>query len=166
MRTSHSHPIQIGSVNPGHGLGRIGITFCPGKKDPYALTNGWDRDLATDLDTIMRWGAAAVVTLLEHHEMNHLKVAHLGAETEARHMTWLHLPIVDVSVPDGQFEKEWIHVGEALRALLRRGFDVLIHCRGGLGRAGIIVARLLVEFGTLPENAILAVRDVDEAVLY
>lgn len=53
-----------------------------------------------------------------------------------------------------------VHVGEALRALVRRGFDVLIHCRGGLGRAGIIVARLLVEFGTPPEKAILAVRDV------
>lgn len=92
--------------------------------------------------------------------MNHLKVAHLGAETEARDMAWLHLPIADVSVPDGQFQKEWIDVGEALRALLRRGFDVLIHCRGGLGRAGTNVARLLVEFGTPPEKAILAVRDV------
>ena len=27
------------------------------------------------------------------------------------------------------------------------------HCRGGLGRAGTIAARLLVEFGVAPEEA-------------
>src|SRR6266516_3803783 len=47
---------------------------------------------------------------------------------------------------------------EGLRARLRSGFDVLVHCRGGLGRGGLIAARLLVELGSKPENAIGQVR--------
>jgi ADP-ribosyl-[dinitrogen reductase] hydrolase len=122
------------------------------------MSGAWDRDLAIDLDAITRWGAVAVVTLLEQREMMHLRVTRLGVETESRHMTWFHLPIADGSIPDDRFEQEWVRSGEAVRALLRRGASVLIHCRGGLGRAGTIAARLLVELGVPPNQAITAVR--------
>ena len=36
---------------------------------------------------------------------------------------------------------------------------MLIHCRGGLGRAGTIAARLLVELGMRPDEAVRRVRD-------
>ena len=42
--------------------------------------------------------------------------------------------------------------------MLRNGEDVLVHCKGGLGRAGMMAARLLVELGMEPEAAIQAVR--------
>jgi hypothetical protein len=73
-------------------------------------------------------------------------------------MLWFHLPIVDVSVPSEEFEQEWILAGEQLRSLLRDGQNVLVHCRGGLGRAGMIAARLLVELGKDPKHAIASVR--------
>jgi ADP-ribosyl-[dinitrogen reductase] hydrolase len=75
-------------------------------------------------------------------------------------MLWFHLPIVDISIPDERFEKQWDVVGEALRSILRRRLDVLVHCRGGLGRAGTIAARLLVELGMEPIKAIASVRAV------
>ena len=75
-------------------------------------------------------------------------------------MLWFHLPIVDVSIPDGRFEEEWDVAGEGLRSILRSGSDVLVHCRGGLGRAGTIAARLLVELGMEPATAIANVRRV------
>ena len=75
-------------------------------------------------------------------------------------MLWFHLPIVDVSIPDKQFEQEWKIAGEELRSMLRRRLDVLVHCRGGLGRAGTIAARLLVELGMEPTKAIASVRAV------
>jgi protein-tyrosine phosphatase len=124
------------------------------------MTGAWDRDLAIDLNAIRDWGAAAVVTLLEPHEMKLLKVERLGAEVQSRHMKWFHLPIVDVSIPDARFEKEWRSAGERLRSLLRSGRDVLVHCRGGLGRAGTIGARLLVELGMDARTAIARVRGV------
>ena len=41
---------------------------------------------------------------------------------------------------------------------LRDGGRVLLHCRAGLGRTGMIAARLLVELGTPPDAAIVSVR--------
>jgi ADP-ribosyl-[dinitrogen reductase] hydrolase len=157
-RTSLTHPLQIAVVRFGENFGRIGITFCPGKNDPYAMSGHWDRDLDRDLDVIRNWGAAAVVTLLEPKELTLLRVEHLGDEVIRRTMRWFHLPIVDVSVPDQKFEQAWATAGDELRAMLGCQLDVLIHCRGGLGRAGTIAARLLVELGMEPETAIARVR--------
>jgi ADP-ribosyl-[dinitrogen reductase] hydrolase len=160
MRTSVSHPLQIAVVTAGSEVGRIGITFCPGKYDPHAMTGGWHRDLNRDLDAIRDWGAAAVVTLLEPEELTLLKAERLGEEVLRRNMSWFHLPIADVSTPDERFEQKWDVAGEELRSILRSGSDVLVHCRGGLGRAGTIAARLLVELGMEPATAIASVRAV------
>ena len=40
------------------------------------------------------------------------------------------------------------------------GSDALARCRGGIGRAGTIAARLLVELGVEPATAIAIVRAV------
>ena len=158
--TSLTHPLQIAAISAGPTLGRVGITFCPGKYDQQAMSGYWDRDLALDLDTIRDWGAAAVVTLIEQKELTLLRVELLGDEVLRRNMLWFHLPIVDVSTPSQEFEQQWNASGNALRALLRNGRDVLVHCRGGLGRAGTIGARLLVELGMKPATAIKQVRAV------
>jgi ADP-ribosyl-[dinitrogen reductase] hydrolase len=158
IRTSTSHPLQIAVVQAHPGHGRIGITFCPGKKQPNALTGRWDRDLCTDIEAIRSWGAAAVVTLIEDHEIASLNVQQLGNEVCRNHMDWHHLPIVDVSVPCSRFEQEWVSIGASLRARLRDRFDVLVHCKGGLGRAGTVAARLLIELGMEPGRAVETVR--------
>jgi ADP-ribosyl-[dinitrogen reductase] hydrolase len=87
-------------------------------------------------------------------------VENLGEETLRRNMLWFHLPIVDVSIPDERFEQAWDVAGEELRSILRGGSSVLVHCRGGVGRAGTIAARLLVELGMEPARAIASVRAV------
>jgi ADP-ribosyl-[dinitrogen reductase] hydrolase len=159
MRTSLSHPLQIAAVVSGiSGHGRVGVTFCPGKFDPHANTGAWDRDLAIDLDAVRDWGAVAVVTLLEPHEFTLLRVERLGEEVSRREMQWFHLSIVDQRIPDEDFEQKWDVAGEKLRLILRGGSDVVVHCRGGLGRAGTIAARLLIELGVDPEAAIERVR--------
>jgi ADP-ribosyl-[dinitrogen reductase] hydrolase len=52
MRTSQSHPLQIATVQPCKDTGRIGITFCPGKVQPGAMSGSWNRNLGLDLDAI------------------------------------------------------------------------------------------------------------------
>jgi len=158
IKTSTSHPIRIDHIDAGPALGRIGMTFCPGKKDLLSLSGPWDRDLATDLDAIRDWGAAAVVTLIERHEFDLLQVNELGEGVVARQMKWFHLPIRDVSIPDNTFETEWISAGEALQNLLHNGEDIVVHCRGGFGRAGTIAAKLMIELGHGSDKAIKAVR--------
>lgn len=160
MRNSLTHPLQIAEVCPGPGMGLIGVTFCPGKKQPAAVTGAWDRGLAVDLDAIAAWNAAAVVTLIEDHELHRLGVGAMGEMVAARRMAWHHLPIRDVSTPGPHFEARWEQMGEQLRDLLRAGCNVLIHCKGGLGRAGTIAARLLVELGWSADSAIAEVRRV------
>jgi ADP-ribosyl-[dinitrogen reductase] hydrolase len=124
------------------------------------MSGYWDRDLSLDLDAIRDWGAAAVVTLVESQELALLRVERLGQEVLRRRMLWFHLPIVDVSTPDEGFERRWEVAGDELGTLLRGGRDVLVHCRGGLGRAGTISARLLIELGMEPATAIREVRVV------
>ncbi len=157
-RTSQTHPLQIAAVRASPSHGRIGITFCPGKHDSVASTGSWKRDLSTDLDAIVAWGASLVLTLVEPSELTALKVPHLGTEVGQRGMEWLHLPIADYSVPNGDFENRWKLHGREIRALLRDGGNMVAHCKGGLGRAGMIAARLLVELGVDSEKAIEDVR--------
>ena len=157
-RTSENSPLRIAAVTPGDGQGRIGITLCPGKTDPAAMSGPVARNLPTDLDAIRDWGATAVVSLITHEEIKYLGVSNLGKEVQDRHMEWWHAPIPDGEPPDPTFEREWAVAGEAIRDRLRLGFDVLVHCKGGLGRAGTIAARLLVELGADPGDAIRSVR--------
>ncbi|WP_086617844.1 hypothetical protein [Erythrobacter tepidarius] len=105
MRTSRTHPLQIAAIQPQQGFGKIGITFCPGKKQPGAMTGGRDRDLGIDLDAVQAFGAAAVLTLIEEHEMRALGVEGLGTQVAARHMDWLHLPIRDVPRHEPKYER-------------------------------------------------------------
>lgn len=155
-----TNEIRIAELPIGHLGGMIGITFAPGKKQVSAFSGSHDRDLATDLDVIATWNAAAVVTLVEAFELEALQIRNLGQEVRRRFMEWHHLPIQDVSIPDAAFEALWPESSARLHRLIESGGRVLIHCKGGLGRAGMISARLLVELGANPSDAISAVRAV------
>ncbi len=158
-RTSAPSPLRIASVTPGECHGRIGITLCPGKTDPDGMSRHHARNLEADLDAIAHWGATAVVSLITDEEFDGLSVRDLPEAVRDRHMEWLHAPIPDGCPPGRDFEDEWTSAGEPMRDRLRLGFDVLVHCRGGLGRAGTVAARLLVELGASPDEAISRVRD-------
>ena len=159
VRTSENNPIRIAELTPGRDHGRIGITLCPGKKHPTAMFGATERHLDADLDAVQRWGASAVLSLITSEELDELKVPDLPQAVRDRHMEWWHAPIPDGQPPGLEFENAWAVAGEAVRDRLRSGFDVLVHCKGGLGRAGTIAARLLVELGARPRDAIRRVRE-------
>jgi ADP-ribosyl-[dinitrogen reductase] hydrolase len=165
MRTSHTHPLRIADIATGSDRGKIGITFAPGKKQLAGMSGPWDRDLATDLDSIAAWNAAAVVTLLENHELDELKIAGLGQEVRRRHMEWHHWPIKDGGVPSSTFQSMWGANSARARSLLQTGANVLVHCKGGQGRAGMVAARLLAEVGIPPEESIRTVRAAREGAI-
>lgn len=155
-RTSITDPLQIGAA-AAPGGGRIGMTICPGKKQPDAVSGSWNRDLDIDLDAIRAWGAEALVSLIEPKEYQSLGVEALPERAKAR-MAHFSLPIPDYGLPGPEWETQWEQAGPLLRSILRRGGSVCVHCKGGLGRSGTIAARLLVELGVSPVEAVRRVR--------
>ncbi|MCI1711440.1 MAG: ADP-ribosylglycohydrolase family protein [Chiayiivirga sp.] len=159
VRTSLSHPLQIGTLTLRSG-GRLGVTFCPGKKQLGAMTGQWDRDVDLDLAAIRAWGAQHLVTLIQDHEFRELGVEALPERAFAHELQWHHAPILDGSIPDEAFEAQWSVLRPLLMKTLLGGGAVVVHCKGGLGRAGTIAARLLLELRECPttEEAIQRVR--------
>lgn len=160
VRTSRTHPLRIDTLQPPGLPGRIGLTFLPGKKGDALYGAPWDRDLGEDLRAILDWGAEAVVSLLEPHEFDLLGVPDFPKVMSAQGFRWALLEIRDSDVPDSRFESAWPVVQPELVAILRRGGSIVVHCRGGLGRTGLVVSRLLVELGLEAEKAISLVREV------
>lgn len=158
-KTSQTHPLQIQAVTPPGTSGSIGMTLCPGRKGSSIAGGRWDRDLETDLGAIRAWGAELGISLVEPHEFAGLDVPDFGRAVTASGIPWAYAPIPDGGVPDAAFAKAWIDIGARARNILRRGGRVVIHCRAGLGRTGMIAASLLVDFGMEPEMAIAAVRE-------
>lgn len=158
VRTSETDPLRIATVEAGSQGGLVGITFCPGKCGSSSFSRPWQRDLGADLDRVAAWSPRAVVTLIEDREFTLLKVPDLGERIRARGIEWFHLPIVDAGVPDERFETGWRDAGPMLSRWVGEGERVLVHCRGGLGRAGMVAARLLIELGSSAPEAVRRVR--------
>lgn len=165
VRTSDSHPLRINRLDVPGLPGSFGLTFCPGKKSDSIYGGNWDRDLEKDLAAIRHWGASAVLTLLEDHEFALLGVPDFPAAMQAQPFEWHYLQIRDSDVPDERFESAWPTVRGKLAAVLKSGGSVVVHCRGGLGRTGLVVARFLVEDGMEAEAAIALVRSVRPGAL-
>lgn len=151
IRTSQSHPLSIGTIELESG-GKIGITFCPGKKQLFAMSGRWDRDLDTDLQAIRDWGATHLVTLIAPWEFEELSVTDLPTRAAAHDLVWHHAPILDGHVPgvvpegfdaSSWFDAIWPSLSELLSRALAQGEGVVVHCKGGLGRAGTTGALLL-----------------------
>lgn len=158
IRTSASHPLRINEIQIGNRGGLLGITFCPGKQGYASAGFRWERSLEADLDVIARWQPVAMLTLIEDHEFAMLGVPHLGREVRQRGIVWHHMPITDVQPPDARFEAAWSADGAAVVDVVRSGGRVLVHCRGGLGRAGTVAARILIELGHAGADAVTMVR--------
>lgn len=157
-RTSTSHPLIINEVRVPGTLSAIGITFCPGKKDKYSRSGIWDRDLDNDIQAIRAWGATHLVSIMEDHEFEQLDVRKLPYKAMESGLTWFHLPIRDVSIPDYRFHERWSGMGLRLMNALVDGERVVVHCRGGLGRSGVVAALLLIEAGMDSRDAVDLVR--------
>jgi hypothetical protein len=130
-------------------------------RSPHSRTVPTDEQahhyLVRDLAIIEAWGAEILVSLIEPHEYALAGVERLP-ELVPMGIRHIQLPIADFSVPDAQWEKLWLGASPNIHSVLMRGGKVCIHCMGGYGRTGMVAARLLVEFGVQPEEAIARVR--------
>lgn len=162
VRTSLSHPLRIATLPIGAKGGAVGVTFAPGKRQASAMTGVWERDIDHDLMVIRQWGASDLVTLLEPHEFIELGIADLPQRAAMHGLRWHGLPITDGAAPDSRFLTPWRALFPALLRNIDGGQRVIVHCKGGLGRAGTVACLLLLSSGASPDakSAIAQVRSV------
>ena len=144
----HVAPLIISTIELG--AAKLGICALPGSS----------RSLESDLETIADWQASVVVSLTEQAEMDAVGSGDIGQRTSDIGLTWHHLPIPDFGHLEEKDAGRWSTLAKVLHADLDQGKKVLVHCRGGMGRSGMIVMRLLVERGMLAEDAVSRIRSI------
>jgi protein-tyrosine phosphatase len=140
-------PYAIATLSLPRG-GRLGVSRLPGAGG----------DLAADAATISAWRADLVVSMTETAEMEHLGAGDLPVSLRSSGIAWAHLPIRDFGAPDGASRSAWPGLSHRIHAVLDRGGSVLLHCRGGLGRSGMLALRLMVERGEDGRSAVERLR--------
>ena len=122
--------------------GRIGLTIAPGKKGA-GLEGEWDRDMDEDLARLREaYGASMLVSLCEPQELAFLRIADLWHRAREVGLQVEAYPFPDGGVPPS---RAWLFpLIDALLWAASEGRTVVIHCRGGLGRSGLVAACALV----------------------
>ncbi|MEI4196623.1 phosphatase domain-containing putative toxin [Roseovarius sp. E0-M6] len=113
-----------------------------------------------DMDHIRDWRPSIVMTLTTDAEMARLGQPALGQSFIAMGARWIHLPIEDYAAPVGDTLTAWPDACRAALSALRGGGRVLVHCKGGCGRSGMIVLRLMVAAGEAPLVALERLRGI------
>ncbi|GHF31671.1 protein-tyrosine phosphatase [Deinococcus metalli] len=151
-------PIRVDWIPTGLWPGRLGLTFAPGKKGVSVYQPGVThaRDVHEDMRTLAQGGAQVISPLIEDFEFDLLGMDGYHAAADAHGLTVVPCPIPDGSVP--RDVAAFTGYLDDLMTVLLDGHSVVVHCRGGLGRAGLTAACLLVQAGLTPEDAIALVR--------
>jgi protein-tyrosine phosphatase len=161
--TSETNPIQVDFLpNDEVGSpGRLGMTFAPGM---WAGSVGgrWERDLAADMRALEKeHGTDALISLMEDHEYRGYRIPELLERDRFGNIEILRFAIEDMGVPrEAESESFEAFVQDVVQRL-EQDQNVVVHCRGGLGRTGTLAACVLVALGHhTADEAIAAVREV------
>jgi protein-tyrosine phosphatase len=147
-------PLRVDWLDDGCGHpGRLGITLLPGRRDHR-------RELEQDIESLKKTGATHVVPLLTDDEMRHYGVADLMTKYEEAGLTVRRLSILDQGVSSVE---EMIDLVTWLKNRTAEGANVVVHCVGGLGRAGLVTGSFLRAKGLDADAAIAEVRRVRTA---
>ena len=112
-------------------------------------------------DEVLGWrqsGIDTVVSLLTSEEEQELGLVEEASEARKYNLSFVSYPIPDRGVPSDTSTLS--NLLETIQRDLQQGKNVLVHCRQGIGRTGLIAASLLVLDGMEPESAIHEVSNV------
>lgn len=137
---------EIAAVEAGGGW----LALCP--------LPGAGGDYAGDLARVNGWGPALVLSMTTAAELARFGATGIGADLHAKGIVWRHLPVEDYQADSPALAAGWAATSTKARAILAQDGRVLVHCRGGCGRSGMAVLRLMVELGEAPEIALPRLR--------
>ena len=151
MNIEHQDYVEPLGVN-----GKVILNSFPGLDDnkifqQYILLN--------QLSTFVNLNCSTIVSLVEDSEFDQLCDKKLFVRNIYQHnLNWIHMPIVDLKVPNHEFKQKWLTTKILLKNNLIQGENIVLHCKGGIGRSGTIAALILIEHGEENINAIKLVR--------
>lgn len=144
-------PLRVDWIDPDFTPpGKIGITILPGRKD-------YSRSLPDDLQALKEQGVTHVLSLLTIDELELYGSETLLTDLVEEGFTGYFFPIVDQAITSF---KEMDALVVWLHSNLSAGANIMVHCVGGLGRSGLVVACYLITKGMDATSAIREVRRV------
>jgi len=97
------------------------------------------RNIATDVGTFASKGIRMILCLLNDYEIRSIgcDVKKYEAACAKNGIKLFKYPIIEMAPPEdvNQFHNDVI---EKVLQTMQQGVDVLVHCRGGIGRAGLV----------------------------
>lgn len=117
-------------------------------------------DYRSDLIQIYQWKPGLVISMTTEAEHVAAGVPRLGVDIQSMACRWVHLPVPDFQVPPPAVTAKWAAASQSARQALAGGGRVLVHCKGGCGRSGMAVLRLMIECGEDPAQALARLRSV------
>lgn len=131
--------------------GQLLLTPCPGSKGV---------NLIDSLMELQNAGATVVITLMTEPEMHINSVERLPQICEQLDLTWVHMAVEDEGAPNNEFTTHWQQVGPKIHQRLDNNENIVIHCKGGSGRTGILAAQILMERGAPMQPTIDTIKAV------
>ena len=122
----------------------------PGKLAIIPRPRGGDW-LEDEVRTLREEGFETVVSLLTTEETEELGLTEEGRVVRSYGLRFCNYPIPDLGVPGSrETAREFI---ETLHKDLLAGTKIAVHCRGSIGRSGLVASSLLVLSGIDPADA-------------
>ncbi|KAH9440553.1 hypothetical protein MJO28_016238 [Puccinia striiformis f. sp. tritici] len=173
QRTSNQPVVVVGGSQEGVKINKLGnllLSSCPGKKvrmnetlaERQATGNHRSpicRDLRSDLSRAYGLGIRAIICCLDDEELSYLGSPwpdYLGIANEFDDLKVIRIPIAEGFAP----QKGIPELNEILDTVINdytsKGVDVLCHCRGGVGRAGLVACCWMLKIGLINKPSLIS----------
>ncbi|KAI5118062.1 hypothetical protein M0805_006325 [Coniferiporia weirii] len=137
---------------PVQRLGNMFLSSCPGKKvrlsGPVKGRGAICRDLRADLSRVKNLGVGCIICCLNDTELDYLGASWSDYSQVAND---LGLDVLRIPTPEGLAppspESVDTHLTRLIETYTLRGIPILAHCRGGVGRAGLIACCWMLKLG-------------------
>ena len=123
-------------------VGKGGLAIMPRPRG-----NDWLED---EIKGLRNLGYNLVVSFLEKSEEIDLELTEEKSLCEQNGIEFISFPIADRSIPD---DRNFLNLVSKLYHKIILGKKAVLHCRGGIGRAGITASSILIKHGFSGDKA-------------